>query len=159
MCVQLLMEAIEDEKRMFGDAPLTRKEREENAVRERILAIASEIKRSHEAQAEETYHLPQTYDKDAKGLSDRQKLLKARYKCAPAAIRSVPNPKSSCDCVAQHQSRLQRIAANARDPNACTLVPAADRTGPLSPGPAIWSVCVEMLHVPVLLCRGADHSV
>lgn len=79
--MQLLVDAIEDEKRMFGNTPLTKKEREENAVRERILAIANEIKRSHEAQAEDTYQLPQTYDKNAKGLSDRQKLLKARYKC------------------------------------------------------------------------------
>lgn len=80
--MQMLMDAIEDEKRMFGDAPLTRQEREENAVREKILAIAMEIKRSHEAQAEERYHLPQQYDKDAQGLTDRQKLLKARYKYA-----------------------------------------------------------------------------
>lgn len=77
------MESIEDEKRMFGNAPLTKQEREENEQREVILRLANAIKQSHEAQAEETYHLPRTYDKDAQGLSDRQKLLKARYKCGP----------------------------------------------------------------------------
>ena len=81
--VQRLVESIEDEKRMFGNAPLTKQEREENEQREVILRLANAIKQSHEAQAEETYHLPRTYDKDAQGLSDRQKLLKARYKCGP----------------------------------------------------------------------------
>ena len=79
--MQLLIDQIEDEKRMFASAALTRAEREQMAFNERILAIATEIKRSHEAAAEEAYAMPASYEKDAAGLTERGKLLKARYKC------------------------------------------------------------------------------
>lgn len=52
------------------------------AYYEKILAIAQEIKRSHDAEAEERYAMPQAYDKTAQGVSERAKLLKSRYKCA-----------------------------------------------------------------------------
>lgn len=95
--MQLLIDQIEDEKRMFASAALTRAEREQMAFNERILAIATEIKRSHEAAAEEAYAMPASYEKDAAGLTERGKLLKARYKCAAAALfqlgeRCVPLP-------------------------------------------------------------------
>ena len=50
---------------------------------EKILAIAQEIKRSHDAVEEDRYAMPQAYDKNAKGISEPAKLLKTRYKCAP----------------------------------------------------------------------------
>lgn len=83
--LQLLIDQIEDEKRMFAGADLTRQEREQMAFNEKILKIATEIKRSHEATVEETYVMPRAYEQDSKGMTERQKLLKARYKCAISA--------------------------------------------------------------------------
>lgn len=83
MFVQLLIDQIEDEKRMFAGAALTRAERDQMAFNERLLAIATQIKKSHAATEEETYVMPQHYDKDRSGTTQRQQLLKSRYKCAP----------------------------------------------------------------------------
>jgi hypothetical protein len=90
--LQLLIDQIEDEKRMFAGAALTRQEREQMAFNEKILKIATEIKRSHEATVEETYVMPRTYDKDSKGMTERQKLLKARYKCVIPAAQELRAP-------------------------------------------------------------------
>lgn len=52
-------------------------------MNEKLLGIAMQIKSSHESEREEKYEMPQAYDKNAKGLSERAKLMKSRYKCAP----------------------------------------------------------------------------
>ena len=57
--------------------------------KEVLLEAAMEIKRVHEAKAEDRYEMPQAYDKNAKGLSDRARLLKARYQCAAHLIHSI----------------------------------------------------------------------
>jgi hypothetical protein len=85
-CVQELIEEIQDEKRMFAGVRLTPAEQARAALMEKLLGIAQEIKRSHESQAEERYQMPQAYDKSAGGLSEREKLLKTRYKCAAAHL-------------------------------------------------------------------------
>jgi hypothetical protein len=139
--VQLLIDQIEDERRMFAGAALTRAEREQQAFNERILAIATEIKRSHEATQEETYVMPQTYEKDSKGLTERQKLLKARYKCA-----SLTALRAACSLLLRACSRVPVGSAQLR-----LLQPAA----PVSLPFALLAACA----LRVRKAQSTPHSV
>ena len=116
--MQLLINEIEDERRMFGNTALTRAERERMQFQEKILAIATEIKRSHEATTEETYVMPQSYEKDSKGMTERQKLLKARYRCACGNVDLRSNLirfASSPGTVQQHEPAVAQRWCSARN--------------------------------------------
>lgn len=80
---QLLIDRIEDERRMFAGARLTRAERDQMAFNETVLKLANEIKGSFDAGKEDVYAMPQSYERDGAGLTERQALLKARFQCAP----------------------------------------------------------------------------
>jgi hypothetical protein len=100
--LQLLIGKIEDEKRMFAGEHLTRVEREQMAFNEKVLRLATEIKSSFDAKADDVYKMPQSYERDEKGFTERQKLLKARFQCAPSSA-----PSQGCDIKCQPIGNLE----------------------------------------------------
>jgi hypothetical protein len=106
--LQLLIDKIEDEKRMFAGVHLTRVEREQMAFNETVLRLANEIKGSFEAKAEDVYKMPQSYERDEKGATERQRLLKARFQCATSSPK-IGSSGLNAGC----------LARKARSPSAC----------------------------------------